>query len=362
MNIVSLINNLLILAWMTLLSMGPVAIILLFLYVCGWDLRKTGINYDCIFVGFAVWGMVGGLVSWAISKIYAKFIMKVQIIEPNTHDARLGKVLMLVRTNAIKAGLKDIPDAGYYVSDEINAFASGPTKSDAIIAVSTGLINNMNDAQLEGVIGHEIAHIRQGDMVTMTVMQGVANAMIMFIARLITNMLEMKLRIRDTSGSPIIVHFFEVTLGILGIMAINNFSRSREFRADAGSARLVGKDKIIDALKVLLANSSKANYDQTPSLASFKIAGNTTAFRRLLATHPPLEERIRRLENMPEEIAEEENPDIKILAEEEIKEIAEEENSEIKTTDGKNIEEIVELPANSEDNKDIVSTEETQKK
>ena len=79
MNIVSLINNLLILAWMTLLSMGPVAIILLFLYVCGWDLRKTGINYDCIFVGFAVWGMVGGLVSWAISKIYAKFIISFPI-------------------------------------------------------------------------------------------------------------------------------------------------------------------------------------------------------------------------------------------------------------------------------------------
>ncbi|MBO4555488.1 MAG: M48 family metalloprotease, partial [Elusimicrobiales bacterium] len=224
-----------------------------------------------------------------------KHIMKVQIISPGEKDPMLAKVLRIVEDTARKAGLKDIPQAGYYVSTEINAFASGPSKSNALIAVSTGLLNAMNDAQLEGVIGHEIAHIKEGDMVTMTVMQGAVNAEILFLSYLICHNLGIK-----SENAQIGIHLFEVSFGICGIMAINAFSRRREFRADEGSARLYGKDKIISALKVLQKNSGNTDFDQHTSLAPFKISGNTTAFRRLLATHPPIEERIKRLENLPE--------------------------------------------------------------
>ena len=277
---------------MSVIASIPAAFILALFSVV---LSNNGIEYIPIMGLFLCWVFFGGAISWAISKIFAKHIMKVQIISPGEKDPMLAKVLRIVEDTARKAGLKDIPQAGYYVSKEINAFASGPSKSNALIAVSTGLLNAMNDAQLEGVIAHEVSHIQQGDMVTMTVMQGAVNAEILFLSYFICHILGIK-----SENSQIGIHLFEVSFGICGIMAVNAFSRRREFRADEGSARLYGKDKIISALKVLQKNSGNTGFDQHTSLAPFKIYGNTTAFRRLLATHPPIEERIKRLEELPE--------------------------------------------------------------
>ena len=279
-----------------ILALLPLSLAWLLLNLIGLDVSaNTGINYWPFVRMLAIWGIAGGCISWLVSKIFARYIMKVRIINHGEKDPMLAKVLQIVEKTSIKAGLKDIPQAGYYVSKEINAFASGPSKSNALIAVSTGLLNVMNDAQLEGVIAHEVSHIQQGDMVTMTVMQGAVNAEILFLAYFICHILGIK-----SENAQIGIHLFEVSFGICGIMAVNSFSRRREFRADEGSARIYGKDKIISALKVLQKNSSNADFDRHTSLAPFKIYGNTTAFRRLLATHPPIEERIKRLENLPE--------------------------------------------------------------
>ena len=283
-----------------ILALLPLSLVWLFLNLIGLDVSaKTGFNYLPFAGMLAIWGIAGGCISWLVSKIFARYIMKVRIINHGEKDPMLAKVLRIVEDTAKKAKLEAVPQTGYYVSKEINAFASGPTKSNALIAVSTGLLNVMNDAQLEGVIGHEIAHIKEGDMVTMTVMQGAANAIILFFSYALSFIMELRFLFKSES-SQLRIHLFEVSFGIFGMMTVNSFSRRREFRADEGSAKIYGKGKIISALKVLQNNSGKADFDQYTSLAPFKISGNTTAFRRLLATHPPIEERIKRLENLPE--------------------------------------------------------------
>lgn len=292
---ISFIKKIFLLFCISIVIILPIAAVLGIIYLI-FDLNhKTPCNYDAVMLLVFAWTFVGGIISWAASKFFAKFIMKVQIISPGEKDQMLAKVLRIVEDTARKAGLKDIPQAGYYNSKEINAFASGPSKANALIAVSTGLLYTMNDSQLEGVIAHEISHIKQGDMVTMTVMQGAVNAEILFLSYFICHILGIK-----SENSQIGIHLFEVSFGICGIMSVNAFSRKREFRADEGSAMLSGKDKIISALKVLQKNSGNTGFDQHTSLAPFKISGNTTAFRRLLATHPPIEERIKRLEELPE--------------------------------------------------------------
>jgi heat shock protein HtpX len=194
-----------------------------------------------------------------------------------------------------RAGLPT-PEVGIYDSPEVNAFATGPTRSRSLVAVSTGLLRGMQRDEVEGVLAHEVAHIQNGDMVTMTLIQGVVNAFVLFLARFIANILRSAVDER-MSG---LVYFMtvialQIGLGLLGSVVVAWFSRAREFRADAGSAALAGKGKMIAALQRLQQNTLMIE-NQHPALATLKISG-TRGGLALLSTHPPLEARIAALQN-----------------------------------------------------------------
>lgn len=148
-------------------------------------LDARGINYQSLLIFCALWGFGGAFISLALSRVMAKWMMGVKIVEPDDPNPELRALVGRVHELAFKAELKAMPQVGYYESDELNAFATGPTQSRSLVAVSTGLLRNMNKAELDGVLAHEVAHIANGDMVTMTLVQGVVNAFVMFLARLI---------------------------------------------------------------------------------------------------------------------------------------------------------------------------------
>ncbi len=262
-------------------------------------------NYTGLLILCSIWGMGGALISLALSRITAKWFMGVKIIDPNTQDPAQREVLEMVYGFAQTARLPERPQVGIYDSPEVNAFATGPTKSRSLVAVSTGLLRTMNRDQIEGVVAHEVAHIANGDMVTMTLIQGIINALVMFLARILAFAVSQALRSRDSrEGGGYMMQFmlvmvFQTALSLLGALVVNWFSRWREFRADAGSARYAGREKMISALRGL-----QRVYEQTiedkhaPSLNTLKISGKTNGMMRLFASHPPLEERIARLEQL----------------------------------------------------------------
>lgn len=233
--------------------------------------------------------------------------MGVKIIDPNTTDPSLKRLVQMVHNLAQKGGLPEMPEVGIFNSPELNAFATGPSKSNSLVAVSSGLINRMPPNQLEGVLGHEISHIANGDMVTMTLLQGIVNAFVMFFARVaafaITSMMS-RGRNEDSESSTssfgyqIIVFVLEMVFMILGSMVIAAFSRYREFRADKGGAHLAGSSNMIGALQTLQRNYEIQD-DKThqPAFQAMKISSNT-GIMRLFASHPPLEERIARLKTI----------------------------------------------------------------
>lgn len=268
-------------------------------------LQKHGLNYTSLALFCLIWGMGGSLVSLALSRIMAKWMMGVKLIDSKTIDPNLKSVRDMVYSLAKKAGLPAMPEVGFYQSNEVNAFATGPTKSKALVAVSTGLIQRLNADETEAVIGHEITHIANGDMVTMTLLQGIINAFVMFLARVIAFSLSFffsKSNDEESSGvSPfmyqMMVFAFEMVFMALGMLIIAHFSRFREFRADAGGARLAGKEKMINALEALKrAFAIQDPSKDAPALQAFKIS-NPKGFSRLFASHPPLDERIARLRN-----------------------------------------------------------------
>jgi heat shock protein HtpX len=190
-----------------------------------------------------------------------------------------------------------MPEVGIYDSPEVNAFATGPSKSRSLVAVSSGLLRSMRQDEVEGVLAHEVSHIGNGDMVTMTLLQGVMNAFVMFFARVIAYALTRSGDSRNNnSGSYwLIVLLLQVVLGILGALVVNWFSRYREFRADHGGATLAGRERMIGALRRLAANQELVD-TQHQALATMKING-ARGWAALFATHPPLQERIAALEN-----------------------------------------------------------------
>jgi heat shock protein HtpX len=203
------------------------------------------------------------------------------------------------------AGLSHMPEVGVYDSPEVNAFATGPSQSRALVAVSSGLLNTMRQAEIEGVLGHETAHIANGDMVTMTLIQGVVNAFAMFLARVLAFAISQgSSRDNDRGGGYfmqfILVQLFQYVFMVLGFIVVAWFSRWREFRADAGGARYAGRDHMISALKRLRAIHDEGVDQagaQQPAFQALKISGKTGFGLSLFATHPPIEERIARLEN-----------------------------------------------------------------
>ena len=186
---------------------------------------------------------------------------------------------------------------GIYDSPEVNAFATGPSKKRSLVAVSTGILRAMKRNELEAVLAHEMSHIGNGDMVTMTLLQGVMNAFVMFLARVIASIVASQSKSeRGSDGIYFLVRIVvEIVLGIAGSLITAWFSRYREFRADAGGASLAGSENMVAALR-RLAERPQTVYPRAPALASFKISG-AQGFMALFSTHPPLDTRIAALRN-----------------------------------------------------------------
>ncbi len=295
-----------------ILVVTTVSITLSLLGVHGY-LTAYGIDYQQLAIFCLIWGMAGSLISLALSRFMAKRMMGVEIIDPATRDPELRRLVETVYELSRAAGLPKMPEVGIYDSPDLNAFATGPTKSRALVAVSTGLMGRMNTAELEGVLGHEIAHVANGDMITLTLIQGVVNAFVMFLSRVAAFAISQALRgnnERDeerSSTSPFLMHIlvfvFDIVFSILGSMVVAWFSRYREFRADAGGARFAGREKMIAALKVLQRVYENPMRDEIPdapdAIRAFQISGRKKGgILALFSTHPPLEERIYELENM----------------------------------------------------------------
>jgi heat shock protein HtpX len=244
-----------------------------------------------------VWGMAGSFISLALSRVMAKRMMGVQVIDPNSSDPTERTLVEIVHGLARGARLPALPEVGIYDSPEVNAFATGPTKSRALVAVSSGLLGRMNRDEVEGVLGHEITHVANGDMVTMTLLQGVVNAFVLFFARVIAFAVSQNVR-EESRGMVnfLVIIVLQIVLSFLGAIVVAAFSRWREFRADHGGATLAGTPKMIAALERLRRNAELVDTSHE-ALATLKIAGAPSRFMALFASHPPLEERIARLQH-----------------------------------------------------------------
>jgi heat shock protein HtpX len=262
-------------------------------------------GYPNLFLFCFIWGMGGAFISLLLSRWMAKMMMGVQVVDPDTSDPDEQRLVQTVHRLARAAGLPAMPEVGIYNSPEVNAFATGPSRSRALVAVSSGLLAHMRQYDVEGVLGHETAHIANGDMVTMTLIQGVVNAFAMFLARVLAFALSRGSSRDDNRGGNffvewMLINLFQVVFMMLGMIVVNWFSRWREFRADAGGARFAGRDHMLSALKTLQAihegGADIAGAPQ-PAFQALKISGKSSGLLALFASHPPLEERIARLEH-----------------------------------------------------------------
>jgi heat shock protein HtpX len=263
-------------------------------------LDAKGINYQSLLLFCVLWGFGGAFISLALSRIMAKWMMGVKVIDPQTSDSALRGLAQKVHGFARKAGIEKMPEVGYYEANDLNAFATGPTKNRSLVAVSTGLLHSMNEEEIDGVLAHEVAHIANGDMVTMTLIQGVVNAFVMFLARIAGFFAS---QFVDEEKRPMVqfgvVLALEILLGMLGMIVVASFSRRREYRADAGGAFFSSKSNMIAALDRLKANHVIPPSEEKTAIASLKISGKAGGFLRLFSTHPDLEDRIARLKNLP---------------------------------------------------------------
>jgi heat shock protein HtpX len=266
-------------------------------------LTSSGINYNSLMIFCLMWGIGGSLISLLISKQLAKWSMGVRII--TNVDTEHRKIVEMVHRLASKAGLPQMPEVGIYESDDLNAFATGPSKSNSLIAISTGLRYKMNEDEIEGVLAHEVAHIANGDMVTMALVQGVVNAFVMFLSRIMAFSISQAMR-KDDDDSPVsplvngvITFALDIVLGLLALPLVAWFSRYREFRADRGGADLAGTPKMIAALEMLKSTYSESEDVQAETSQAFRAMQISSRSRmiKLFSTHPPLEERVMALKN-----------------------------------------------------------------
>lgn len=259
-------------------------------------LTAKGIDYQSLAVFCLVWGFGGAFISLGLSRLMAKWMMRVRTIASDSTSQEDRWLLDTVSHLSNQAGLPKVPEVGIYESDDANAFATGPTKSRALIAVSTGLLRRMSRSEVEGVLAHEVAHIANGDMVTMTLIQGVVNAFVMFFARIVAWTVSQFLDEEKRGiANFVAVIIFEIAFSLLGMLVVSAFSRYREFRADNGGANLVGKGKMVAALQSL-RRSVEPSTVSPQAVAMLQISGaRKGGLLALLSTHPPLEERIERL-------------------------------------------------------------------
>jgi heat shock protein HtpX len=252
-------------------------------------------NTGGLLVMAAVFGFGGAFISLAMSKFVAKRMMGVRVIDApaNADEAWL---LATVQRQAEQAGLK-MPEVGIFDAPELNAFATGPSRNNSLVAVSTGLLRAMDRDQAEAVLGHEVSHVANGDMVTMALIQGVLNTFVIFLARTLGRVVDSMISGgRDGPGPMywIIVMVLDLVFGLLASMVAMWFSRRREFRADAGGAALAGREKMISALERLALNHGQTALPT--AIKAFGISGAMAhGLRRLFMTHPPLAERIQAL-------------------------------------------------------------------
>ncbi|HRP68012.1 MAG TPA: protease HtpX [Turneriella sp.] len=263
-----------------------------------------GLNLQALLIFCLIWGFVGAFISLALSKVMAKMMMGLSVIDPRNASGIEAQLVATVHRLAKAAGLTQMPEVAMYESEEVNAFATGPTRSSSLVAVSSGLLRKMEWSEVEGVLGHEVAHIANGDMVTMALLQGVVNAFVMFLSRVVAFAISTAMsRSDDREGAsfPSLLNFiltivFDIIFTLLGSLVVAAFSRYREYRADAGGASLAGSSKMIAALERLKSTQELVDTNTAPSMASMKIS-NKKGFLALFSTHPPLKDRIQRLQN-----------------------------------------------------------------
>ena len=268
--------------------------IVLSLLGVGGYIGPGGLDIQALAIFSFIWGMGGAFMSLQMSRWIAKRATGVQLIDGRTGQGELDWLYNTVERLTRQANLP-MPEVGVYDSGEVNAFATGPSKSRSLVAVSSGLMRSMRREEVEGVLAHEVAHIANGDMVTMTLLQGVINAFVMFFARLVA------FGVRTTSDSRnsymlsyLVMIVLEIGLGILGSLITAWYSRQREFRADYGGATLAGKPYMLSALRRLAANQEAVDTSHQ-ALATLKING-TRGWMVFFSTHPPLQQRIAALE------------------------------------------------------------------
>ncbi len=251
-----------------------------------------GLDLGSLLVFAAIIGFAGSFISLAISKWSAKFMTKAHVIKQPA-DATEAWLLETVARQAERAGI-GMPEVAIYAAPDINAFATGMSRNNALVAVSSGLLENMNRDEAEAVLAHEVSHVANGDMITMALIQGVVNTFVVFFARVIGWVVDRVILKNDRGpglGYWVSTIVAELVLAFLASAVVMWFSRQREFRADAGAAELAGREKMVAALQRLQASHDPV---QLPDqLAAFGIAGGgAQGWKRLFLSHPPLEERI----------------------------------------------------------------------
>lgn len=256
------------------------------------DEQGAGLDINSLLLFAAVFGFGGSLMSLAMSKWTAKRFTGAQVIEM-PRNAQEHWLLTTVQRQAKKAGI-GMPEVAIYHAPDVNAFATGMSKNDALVAVSTGLLNSMTEDEAEAVLAHEVSHIANGDMVTLALIQGVVNTFVIFLSRVIGHTVDRVIFKTENGHGPafwVTAIIAEIVLGILASIIVMWFSRQREFRADAGGASLAGRDKMIAALQRLQMSVHQQHLPD--QLAAFGISGGIGAgLKSLFMSHPPLEERI----------------------------------------------------------------------
>ena len=254
-------------------------------------LTEQGLNLTSLLIFAAVMGFGGSFISLAISKWTAKRAMGVRVIEAPS-NATEAWLVDTIRKYSSEAGIK-MPEVGIYDAPDVNAFATGMSKNSSLIAVSTGLLRQMTREEAEAVLGHEVAHAANGDMVTLALIRGVVNTFVMFLSRVIGHTVDRVVFKNEQGHGPaffVTMIIAELVLGILASIIVMWFSRQREFRADRGGASLAGRGAMIAALERLNSLHPQPLPDK---MAAFGISGGgASGLKRLFLTHPPLEERI----------------------------------------------------------------------
>ena len=283
-----IVTNLAVLALLTLV---------VFIIEQVFGVRLAGGGLGGLLVFAAIFGFGGALISLALSKWTAKRMMGVRVITAPQSEVERWLLATVARwAQQVHVGM---PEVGIFEAEEMNAFATGARRNAALVAVSSGLLRNMSRGQIEAVLGHEMSHVANGDMVTLALLQGVLNTFVIFLARIIGSFVDRTLFKNERGDSGI--GFFlttmvaQIVLGIFASMIVSWYSRRREFRADRGGADLAGTGSMVDALQALKRSQGEP---MPPQMQAFGInTGSANGFMRLFMSHPPLDERIAALQS-----------------------------------------------------------------